>query len=331
MLSRVANSIYWMSRYVERAENVARFVDVNLHFELDCPTGVLAQWEPLVTTTGDRDLFLARYDGFSRENVINFLTFDLENPNSILSCLWMARENARSIREMLSTEIWEQINSFYLQVRRASRSSGRLDSPYAFFKSIKTQSHLYIGLTVTTLLHDEGWHFCRLGRLLERADKTTRILDMKYFYLLPSVEEVGSPVDTVHWGALLQSASAFEAYRRRHGTINPGHIIDFLLLDRTFPRAVVYCLIRAEDSLHTITGSPANTFCNRAERLAGQVRSELAFLRVQEVFNQGLHEFLDQLESRMNEIGEAIYETYFEVRQHAGAVAAPVLRQEESQ
>src|SRR6266851_6271298 len=242
MLSRVADSIYWMSRYVERAENVARFIEVNLQLMLDAPSGEDQQWEPLVNTTGDGEAFTKRYGEATQQNVIQFLTFDAENPNSILSCVRAARENARSVREIISSEMWEQLNEFYLLVNSAAANVGSLRDPHELFASVKMSSHQLAGVTDATMTHNEGWHFSRLGRQLERADKTSRIVDVKYFLLLPTVADVGTTSDDIQWAAVLRSASAFEMYRKRHGRISPDRIAEFLLLDRDFPRAIHYCL-----------------------------------------------------------------------------------------
>jgi uncharacterized alpha-E superfamily protein len=242
MLSRVANSIYWLSRYTERAENVARFIDVNLQMILDLPHGSREQWDPLVIITGDDEAFAARYEGPSRDNVIRFLTFDSANPNSIISCLRAARENARTVREAISSEMWEQINTCYLMVNAAAGDRSLMELPYQFFHEVKKASQLFDGITDATMLHDEGWHFYRMGRFLERADKTSRLLDVKYFILLPSLADVGTTLDDIQWAAVLRSASAFEMYRKRYGHILPERIVDFLLLDDEFPRSVDYCL-----------------------------------------------------------------------------------------
>jgi len=320
MLSRVADSLHWMSRYIERAENVARFIDVNSHMMLDLPVGVDEQWEPLVITTGDDALFAERYRAATRENVIQFLTFEKENPNSILSCLRAARENARSVREIISSEMWEQVNTFYLMVNAGAVSDRVRQSPYDFFREIKMASHLFEGLTNATMSHGDGWHFCRLGRLLERADKTSRILDVKYFMLLPSATDIGTPFDDIQWAAVLRSTSAFEMYRKRHHDITPDRIVDFLLLDREFPRSIHYCLLKADESLHAISGTPVGTFRNPAEQHLGQLRAELTYTRVQEVIAEGLHEFLDALQSKLNLVGDSIYATFFALRPIGGAV-----------
>ena len=313
MLSRVAESIYWMSRYIERAENVARFVDVNLQLILDQPTGMQAQWDPLVATTGDDEVFEERYGEATREAVLKFLSFDTENPNSIISCLRAARENARSIRENISSEMWEQLNDAYLMVTETSEEWAMAE-PHQFFTDIKVASHLFMGQTDNIMSHSEGWHFCQLGRLIERADKTSRIVDVKYFILLPSVSDVNTPFDDIQWGALLHSASAFEMYRKTHGLIAPNKVVAFLLLDREFPRSVLYCISKAEESLHAISGTPLETFSNSAEQGLGQLRSEFAYAQVDQILHSGLHEFLDAFQIKLNDVGKDIYKTFFTLR-----------------
>jgi uncharacterized alpha-E superfamily protein len=311
MLSRVADSIYWMSRYVERAENVARFVDVNLNLMLDSPSGEAQQWLPLVNITGDHADFEKRYPVATQHDVIQFLTFDRDNPNSIISCLRSARENARSVREVISSEMWLQLNSFYLMVNSAAAGGSSLDTPHDFFNQVKLSSHLFMGLTDATMTQGEGWHFCRLGRTLERADKTSRILDVKYFILLRSVADVGTPFDEVQWAAVLRSASAFEMYRKRHGRISPNAIVEFLLLDPEFPRAIRFCLNTARDSLHAITGTPIGTYRKAPEKLLGQLCSDLAYANVEDITTEGLHEYLDGLQTNMNLVSAGVYETLF--------------------
>jgi uncharacterized alpha-E superfamily protein len=325
MLSRVADSIYWMSRYIERAENVARFVDVNLNLMLDGPGGSAQQWRPLVDVTGDTEAFAARYGEATQRSVIQFLTFDTENINSIVSCLRAARENARSVREIISSEMWEQLNHSYLMVTAAAGSPRYLTDPQELFASVKLASQTFAGVTDATMTHGEGWHFCRLGRRLERADKTSRILDVKYFLLLPTAQDVGTTVDDVQWAAVLRSASAFEMYLKRHGRISPSHIVEFLLLDREFPRAINSSLRAARESVHAISGTPSGMFRSPVEQLLGLLCSELAYVQIEDVIAAGLHEYLDNLQTRMNEVGTHIRDTFFATR-----VAAPTPRKPRS-
>jgi uncharacterized alpha-E superfamily protein len=313
MLSRVAESIFWMSRYTERAENVARFIDVTLNLSLEQGMAGPSQWEALVYTTGDQELFKQLYGVANQENVIKFLTFEEENPNSIVSCLSNARENARTSRDIISSQMWEELNKFYLLVRSARRDPTAVTSPYNFFGSIKQAGYSLEGVTSGTMSHGEAWHFSRLGSMVERADKTSRILDVKYYLLLPDIKDVGTSVDVMQWGMLLKSAGALEMYRKHYGRLDRKHVVEFLILNRDFPRAIQFCIHRAEHSLLSITGGRAGTFRNRAEQRLGRLRSELEFLSIEEIMNEGLHEYIDAFQGRLNELGQAIHDTFFAV------------------
>ncbi len=314
MLSRVADSIYWLNRYVERAENVARFIDVNLNLLLDSPPGTQQQWQPILETTGDMALFQERYDRMDTETVLQFLTFDPEYQSSILYCLQSARNNARSVREIISSEMWEQINEFYLMVRDASKAplDSLVDSS-DFFNAVRQASNLFVGTMDSTMSHGEGWHFGQVGRLLERADKTSRILDVKYFILLPSIEAVGTTFDEVQWMALLKSASAYEMYRKYQGDhrIIPSNVAEFLILDDEFPRALRSCLLQAQSCLHRITDTPLRTWRNPAERSLGKLCAGLDYITIDEVMEQGLHEFLNDFQIQVNTVGDEMFHTFF--------------------
>ena len=310
MLSRVADAVYWLNRYIERADNVARFVDVNLNLMLDLPSGTRQQWEPLVLTTGDRDLFCDRYGDFTQTNVIRFLTFDSAYPNSILSCLRIARENARSIREIISSEMWEQVNAFYLMVNEAALHLPQTTLPN-FFNQVKLSSHRFAGVMDATMTHNEGWHFGQMGRLQERADKTARMLDVKYFYLLPSAQWVGTALDQIQWISLLRSASAYEMYRKCEQRISPNSVAEFLILNREFPRSVHFCLKAVQRSLHEITGTPLGAWNDPAEREIGRLCGELSYLTIEDIIEIGLHEFLDKIQGRINQVGVKISNTFF--------------------
>lgn len=317
MLSRAAESIYWMSRNIERCENVARFINVNLELLLDQQgTGSVfdagSQWSPLVQITGDYELFAERYGQPTRANVIEFLTFDDAYSNSIVSCLRNARENARSLRQIIPTEIWQELNTFYLSVYNADHGRA-MDEAHDFFTSIKSASHRLIGMKEATMSHGEPWHFSHMGRMIERADKTSRILDVKYFILLPTLGAVGTPLDNRQWAALLKSASALEMYRQRFGPISPPRVVEFLTLDHYFPRAIFFCLLELEQSLRAITGSAEDTFRNPAEQRLGRLQAEMAYTGIDEIMNQGLHEYLDGLQTRFNDIHAAISQTFFEL------------------
>lgn len=312
MLSRTADAVYWVSRYIERAENVARFVDVNQSISL----GGVSQWSPLIFASGDEEMFAKLYGDFSTANVLQFLLFNEDNTNSILSCLVKARENARTIRDILSVSMWEAINRFYLRVREASRESESvLQNPAEFLERVKRGSHEVIGVTEATMSHGEAWNFARIGRLLERADKTSRILDVKYFILLPPTSLAGSTFDVVQWSALLESTSALHMYRKRFGRIAPRSVAEFLILDPHFPRSIRFCIDQAELSLREITGR------DRAgvPVSEGPVHRELAALRSRldsttgdDIFQYGLHAFIDDCQLGLNAVGDAIFHEFFD-------------------
>jgi len=310
LLSRVADSVYWMARYMERAENVARYIGVNLNLQFDLQLDPRRQWQPLIDTSGDTQLFEERYGEANQYNVIEFLAYDADNPNSIYSCLRAARENARSIRETISSEMWEQVNSMYLRIQ-AHRQMPEPESLLESFRAIRLGSHLFQGVMDATMTHSEAWNFARLGRKLERADKTSRILDVKYFMLLPSLKDVGTPYDDIQWSAVLKSVSGFEMYRKKHGRLHPRDIVDFLVLDREFPRSIHYCIRNADESLHAITGTPMGAFQWPSERLTGLLRAELDFTSVDQMLRDGLHEHLDMLQGKMNAIDRGLSEDFF--------------------
>jgi uncharacterized alpha-E superfamily protein len=313
LLSRVADSVYWMARYIERAENVARFIGVNLHLQLDLPLAPAHQWQPLIDTAGDTEVFKEKCGEATEENVIHFLAFDDQNPNSIFSCLRFARENARSVRETISSEMWEQINSMYLQIQ-LHRATPQQDSLPEVLRSIRLSCHMFQGITEATMRHDEAWHFLRLGRMMERADKTSRILDVKYFILLPSPVNVGTPYDDLHWAAVLKSVSGFETYRKQRGRIAPRQIVEFLVTDPEFPRAIRHCVDVASESLSVITGTLASPSRYSSERLMDVLRTELGEVRVEAVVRSGLHEYLDGLQTKMNLIGDSLRQDFFALR-----------------
>ncbi len=268
MLSRVANSIYWMCRYIERAENVARFIDVNLNLLLDMPAEEDRQWSPLIMTTGDQELYEKKERVYNQEEVTWFLTFDREYPNSIISCLSAARENARSIREIISSEMWEHLNTFYLELIQEESIKLALNDPSRFYRIIKMRSHLFTGLMDCTMSHGEAWNFARIGMMMERADKTSRILDVKYFMLLRQADLVNTPIDSIQWIAVLRSASGFEMFRKELHHVTPRNVANFLIFNRHFPRSIYHCVDKALVCLHRISGSPNGTSVNPAEKKA---------------------------------------------------------------
>jgi len=315
MLSRVANHIYWLGRYLERAENYARFIDVNFNLMQDLPLDLKEQWQPLIASTGDLNAYLETNKTFSREQVLFFLSFDEKNPNSMINSINQARENARIIRENLSKETWEEVNELYYMIKHgAEKKLWKKEDPREFFEKIKNQILLIYGIADNTVARVEGWFFRQLGQFLERADQTSRILDVKYHILLPSPEEVGSPLDFLHWMALLKSVTGFNSYRRLYGNIDPAGVVEFLVLNKYFPRSIYYCIKEAENCLLAISENGSGGYKNSAEKAMGELRSKLEYAEVGEIINIGLHEYLDSLQIKINQISNYVNDNYFQIR-----------------
>lgn len=309
MLSRVANSIYWMSRYLERADNVARFIDVNTHLMLDLSLShENTQWYPLVATSGDDETFNKLYEIADEKSVVRFLTFDNRNPNSILSCIYLARENARTVREAIPVEMWERINELYHATQDHSRKRSLKDLQ-DFLSVVRSSGRWFTGLMFNTMSHDEGWKFARMGQMLERADKTARLLDVKYFLLLPRAEYTGTLYDAVQWGAVLKSADALEMYRQEFHTINHADVAQFLLFSRQFPRSVRHCLDAASNALRDIGAEDGQD--NRARAEMAMLTSGIHANEAKAVIASGLHEFIDIFQYNLNLVDTAVHETYF--------------------
>lgn len=309
MLSRVAQSLYWMQRYRERAENMARLAAVNLHLSIDCPGDEGVQWHPVVAATGDGELFRELYGEATEKTALYFLTFDVRNPNSILSCLQKSRENARSIRPIITSEMWQELNATYLYIQKISTSSKERTPSHEFYETIRKSCQLFTGITDTTLSHGEAWHFARLGNLLERADQASRILDVKYFMLLPSAEHVGTVYDDIQWCALLKSAGALEMYRRIHQGIHHASVAEFLILNKQFPRAIYSCLSRAEDSMRRLLDGQVEN--SRPYALIAALCDEFSRMGIYDIIKKGMHEYLDTIQSRIIEINDSIYSVFF--------------------
>ena len=317
MLSRVANNIYWMGRYLARAASISRFIEVNFQLMLDQPVAEAEQWKPLVQVTGDYRLFTDRYGGASRQNVMSFLTFDTDYGNSVLTSLARARENARTVREHLPSDLWETVNTVYHTVRGAGQMGmGAGQDRCALYREIQSSDQLIRGIVEGLMTRGDGYHFFQAGCHLEQADRTSRLLDVKYFLLLPDVGSVGTPLDLVQWGALLRSFGALEIYRRQYGSITPFQVATLLIRDSYFPRSILYCLQRTESVLRIISGTTECNHHNRATEVLSQVCVELCDHSMAEIFQRGLHEFIEDLQGRLIEIDSAVYATYFDI-QHA--------------
>lgn len=316
---------------MERAENYARFLDVNHQLMLDTQESGSDLWMPLIYTTGDHEKFLKKYGKGGAGNVIQFLTFDTENPNSIFSCLARARENARTIRENISTTMWEVLNEFYLEMKSIRKDYALIPieevtwntafdsiagkNLYELFRKIRNHCQMFYGTTDSTVDHDEVWDFAMIGRYLERADKTTRILDMKYFILLPNYQDKDSTLDLLQWISLLKSSSAHEMYNRNYPKVVPLHIAQFLIQNPRFPRSIQFCLEEIQKSVNRLYFDPTATG-GAPKDLREVLQNFLDFNQktsLQDVFRSGFHEYIDDLQLRLNELGACIHETYFDV------------------
>jgi uncharacterized alpha-E superfamily protein len=296
-----------MNRYLERAENYARFLDVNFNLALEMPPEVAEQWQPLVVATGDWSLYTERFGAADKTNVVYFLGFDPENPNSIFTSISNARENARAVRSEITKEIWEQINSLYYFVKKGhDKQRWKKKDPRRFFKKVQEGCLLVYGLYDATIARTEGWHFAKMGRLLERADKTSRVLDVKYHIILSLPQELGSPLDMIQWVALLKSVSAYDMYRKAKGKLTPLGIAKYLILNPDFPRSMYKCLLQAERSLFCITQNEQHP----AGQPLRQMREAMEQIGIKEIFASGLHEYVDRFQQDLNAASSTIFSSF---------------------
>ncbi|HEY5792067.1 MAG TPA: alpha-E domain-containing protein [Chthoniobacterales bacterium] len=317
MLSRVADSCFWLSRYIERAETNARLLDVNrqllLDFEDQESEGSRNYWTPILATLQDQEMFGKLYDRVDADSVLEYVTFEKKNPNSIVSCISAARENARTIREQISSEMWEQLNKVYLYLKSPAARSDYQQTPSDFYRSLMEGSHLFAGITDATMTHGEGWLFLQAGKYLERADSTSRVLDIKYHLLLPRGEQVGGNVDITQWIAVLRSCSAREAYLKIYeGQVTVAGVVEFLTLNASFPRSIRFSVDHVDRILHRISGQSTLSFTNDAERLSGLLRSSIDYAQIGPILETGLHQYLDHVQQRLSEIAGALAKTYCE-------------------
>jgi uncharacterized alpha-E superfamily protein len=302
-----------MSRYVERAENIARIVDVNLQLILDLPAGraedAAEHWPRVVASLGDDTEFRKRKLGSSAEAVTDFLLFDRTNSNSIVSSLAAARENARTIRELITGEMWEQINRIHLWLGSKAAQQFYARNSYDFFQRLKKSLQLFQGITDSVMHRGEGWEFIQLGKYLERADKTSRVLDDKFFIMAGDKRSASDA--TSQWTAILRIHNARQTYLQLYASaVDPLRVSELLMLNGAFPRSVLFCMLHVDQALRRISGVPAGRFTNPAEKLSGRLLSELSFSTIDDIWSKGLHKAMDDLQIQLNEIGGAILETY---------------------
>ncbi len=315
MLSRVADALFWMSRYLERAEHIARLLDVCFHQELDLH-GVLAgphelQWTSLTAILQQQMPESPRAASSPRAAISRWLAFDLENPGSIMSCVSRARANARSVRGSINAGMWRELNKLYLQLRDPAFGSQASESPHEFYQAVECGNHLFQGVCDATLNHDEGWQFIQLGKYLERADKTVRIVDIQYQLLHDLNDTADLPLANLLWGSVLRSCRAYEGYQRLYvGRIEPEHVVEFLLLHPQFPRSVRFSLEAATAALAAIEGLAPRRKLSDADRELGLVLSELRYRDLEKILDGDLHKFLSDLQARCRRVGQVLHDRY---------------------
>jgi uncharacterized alpha-E superfamily protein len=306
MLSRVANNLYWMARYIERAENTARLVNVNTHLLLDLPRHIRPGWEPIIDITGSRPLFFAQHQEADERSVVRFLVASLNNPGSLLSSLYAARENARTTRDFIPREVWEQVNQLYLFAKEQSHFALVQRSRYEFLNGIIRGVQTMTGMLSGAMMQDEGYDFLRLGRNLERADMTTRIIDVRSMTLLPELHEDLTPFENIQWMSVLKSLTAYQMYRRAMQVrVRRPDVLRFLLQERCFPRSFYHAICEAEACLRQLP-RPAAPLVPLHE-LQDKVRGAKPDLLRQDE----LHSFIDELQLGLIRVNDAIVAAYF--------------------
>ncbi|MCB1277859.1 alpha-E domain-containing protein [Prosthecobacter sp.] len=311
MLSRVADSIYWMARYVERAENLSRLLLSTQDLLLDAGAEGLDEeqfWRPILATTGDEEAYTAVHKKIKGRDVAAFVALRPENPNSILNSIRAARENARTVRDQISDDVWECLNGLRLFVESNEGRSTFRNQNAAFYERVLRRSYQFQGIADSTTPRGEVWHFLRLGTCIERADQMSRLIDTCSAISMDMPPHPQSR--PLRWAALLRSCSAWHAFQAEHSKLDPKKIIEYLLLDETFPRSVACCVVELHQTLQCLCGVGSLHHMPAPVRRAGRLRSDLAYTTVDEVLAFGLHEYIDALQTRLNDIGEAIFQTF---------------------
>lgn len=309
MLARHAESLYWAGRYLERAEDAARMLDVTYHGLLESPPAqARSTWQDLLRVLSLDHEFPWPPNGTDLAPLVSeFLVLDTDNPGAIANALFRARENVRSVRELVSTELWEAINGFWLELQGMNLRVQLRTQPYELYGLVRRRCQTVSGVAAETMPRDEGWRFLMLGWMLERAEMTCRLLNVRWAEL----SDAGRP-DAFHaLLGVLKSASASEAYRKLYGaTVRPTHVVEFLLLDKAFPRSVLYCLRQADKDLSRLPTSE-NGDLNRPQRLIGRLKADLEFRDVAELLAGDLHAFLDHVQHGVRDVADAVGDTYF--------------------
>lgn len=311
LLSRAAENLFWIGRYVERAENIARLLDTGKRMSaIPGQRKHQPEWEPILSAAGVRPQFDQIYDVVNQQNVVHFLALSFDNPSSIISCVAAARNNARAVRTAMTFEMWEALNSFWLELKQHAKmrpGDGQL-SP--FLDQVKRCCALFVGVTSATILHNDTFNFLRLGHHIERADCTARILDVKYFALLAPSEEVAGSVDLFQWSVLLRATGSFRAYHWVYGgDFEPRHIADFLILNADCARSLAHCMREINDHLNRLARLyAAHHHCHE---LSNNLNQDVSDGDIDTIFAGGLHEFLTDFMRRNNELSNQIARDYY--------------------
>ena len=312
MLSRTADNLYWLARYVERAEYLSRVLEAAQRLTA-LPVGSAAsttnEWESALATAGCADAFFASYSEANSKNVTEFLAFSRDNPFSIRNCFDLARNNARAVRTALTVEMWDAINGAWLDLKRFGKGPTSQEEIRQFLRWVQESSLRFDGSAYRTMLRNDSYWFSRLGVYVERADNTARILDVKYHLLLPAHEQVGGPLDYFQWAGILRSVSALTSYHWVYReSLKPWLIADLLMLNDQMPRSLASCyenLVRNLDQIAQVYGKQGP-----AQRQARSIRTRLANSRIEEIFQHGLHEFISDFINANNLLGVTIAEQY---------------------
>jgi uncharacterized alpha-E superfamily protein len=309
MLSRVADSLYWMSRYLERAEHTARLTGVGLTQMLDqTPQSAGPRWERLLAALRTYPPASGSGDAYA---IARMLTFETANAGSLVSCVAAARENARQVREQISSEMWEQLNRLYLSVKDSSIDRVWQGEPLEFYQEVKEGAHLFQGITDATMTHGEGWQFIQVGRYLERAGATAMLIDQHFRPFLEAPSAAPAGLDYIDWVGLLKCCTAFEAYCKVYtADVKPESIAEFLLLNGDGPRSVRFAADRIQRSMQAIAQATGTRSAGRAERLAGRLRAALDYGQVDEIMAENMHSYLDGIQRQCAAIHGAIYQAY---------------------
>jgi uncharacterized alpha-E superfamily protein len=314
MLSKVADSLYWMSRNVERAENIARLISVNLISNLenfDPEAENHHNWKEIIRINSDLSLFDKYYSEYDKRSAIDFLSFSTLNHNSILYCIELARENAKGVREIIPSEMWEMINSFYWNIKDYVNKGWEPDNITSFLSMIKDESFLFQGIMSATNSRGDAYSFMNLGKYIERLEKMTRILDV-YYYKQLNTRFNKEVVNYHHWISVLQSVSGYEPYLRKYRSfISPERVAEFLLFDEDFPRSIHFCISRLMEAFMNLQHGQIESYAKDLNIAIGKLESNLKYTSIEEVLEQGVHQYVQNLQAQCYDIGLKINKTYY--------------------